>query len=106
MKKEKRERDGRIPDWITDRRTARDTGKREILRNARGEAVAILMAAMMIGGFLLWMTMGHFHGMHGEARTAKAVAKTQAYHQEEGAAEESDPGRVPEEAVAKREGLR
>lgn len=54
-----------------------------------------------IGGILLWMAMGHFHGMHGEARPAKAVAKTQAYHQEEGAAAEADPGGFPEEEMAK-----
>lgn len=104
MKKEKRGRDRRITDRITDRRTAVNTGKRGIVRNARGEAVAILMAAMMIGGFLLWMAMGHFHGMHGEARPAKAIAKTLTYH--EGAAADADPGRSPDEAVEKGEGLR
>lgn len=33
--------------------------------SARGEAVVVLMAAMMIGGFLVWLIAGHHSGMHG-----------------------------------------
>ncbi len=76
-----------------------DAGRKGTFRNICGEAVVILMAAMMIGGFLLWMAAGHFHGMHGgshramDSRPAAAVAPVQAVSQEGGATEEERPPR-------------
>src|SRR4030067_2685890 len=68
MRKKTRQSGRRIPG----RGTMMRTGGEATLRNVRGEAVVILMAAMMAGGFLLWMAAGHFHGKHGGRHDAAA----------------------------------
>jgi len=42
------------------------------LRGKSGEAVMlVLMGAMVVGGLVVWLSTGHFHGMpmHGEKHT-------------------------------------
>ncbi|HBO69920.1 MAG TPA: hypothetical protein DD658_07230 [Deltaproteobacteria bacterium] len=85
-------------------------GKKGFIRDVRGEAVAILMAAMMIGGFLFWLTAGHLRGMHGgnreglESRPAVAVAPVQKDSQT-GAGREGSPPMPSEESFEKDRGV-
>ena len=85
-------------------------GKKGFIRDVRGEAVAILMAAMMIGGFLFWLTAGHLRGMHGGnreglgSRPAAAVAPKQR-DPYGGAVRKESTGRPSEEALEKDRGV-
>lgn len=85
--------------------------KRGFLRDVRGEAVVILMAAMMIGGFLFWLMAGHHRGMHGESREG-ADSRPAAVVALEQKDLQADPVRVGspamplEEALEKDRGVR
>jgi len=88
-----------------------DTGRKGILLNVRGEAVVILMAAMMVGGFLFWLMAGHHRGMHGgsregaNSRPAAAVASERKSPQEV-SVRGGSPAGPPEEVLEKDRGVR
>ena len=107
MRKNTRQSGRRIPG----RGTMMRTGGEATLRNVRGEAVVILMAAMMIGGILLWMAAGHFHGKHGgrhdaaASRPAVAVDQDREYRRE-GTVREGTTGWSSAESVEMDRGVR